>query len=116
MIFAQVGDVFFFVRQQIVGEAGIELGQLLVDGGVTVLGLPLEGGAVAGKAVIDQFDQALLVGTQTVDLVAFINGADPGEQFIVLPDFGLEVAELRTISFWMSRNSGLDILLDQILQ
>ncbi len=82
----QVEDVLLLVGQDVVGEPGVELGQLLFDLGVALLGRPFESRAVSGELVVGELHQALLVRPQARRLQVFVHRGDALEQLAVLDD------------------------------
>ena len=53
-------DPALLVREDVVGERGVKLGEPLVDGRVALLCISFQGGALSREPVVDQLDQAPL--------------------------------------------------------
>ena len=95
LVGADVMDVVFLVMQKIGREGGVELGQTLVDRGIALGGCAFQRRAIAGEAIIGQLHQALLVGAQGRHFIAFIDGADAGEERGILGDLRGEGRQAR---------------------
>ena len=95
LVLVEVRDVAFLVGQYVVRKRGMQPGQFLVDLRVAVLGLVIEGGAIAREAIVDQPDQALLVGPRGFHLFAAVDRLDAGEQGFVLGNLGVERCQFR---------------------
>ena len=95
LILRDIGDDSFLVGEDVVREAGVEFREPLVDRRVAVLRRALEGGAVAGEAVVDQPDEALLVGPQGALLRTRLDRPDAREERLVLRDLRAKLGELR---------------------
>ena len=86
LVHGEVGDVAFLVGQDVVREPSVQRGEPLLDGGVAFFRLSVECRAVAGKAVVGQSDQALLVGAEGRHLLTLVHRLDAGKEGGVLRD------------------------------
>ena len=106
LVLGEVEDVALLVGEDVVGEARVELGEALVDRGVALLRFAVERGAVAGEAVVDELDEAELVGPQAevVPLRQTAATRSKSRSFCVI--FEPYSESFGAIRSWISRNSG----------
>ena len=94
LLSGEVDGVALLVGEHVVREAGVQLGELLLDRRVALGGRALERRAVAGEVVVDHLHEPFLIRPQRVG-AALVDRSDTSEERAVLRDLRAELGELR---------------------